>query len=268
MVAGLRCARTRPGAETHGRLLRADRARAGHNRRVPSSRRPATPRPGAGGPRTGGTPRVSAPRTGGTPRVGPTPRATTRATGTGAPRTSPTRPASARPASRTGSTPARGVPRAEQVQVRVPRLFTARVMVLGVVLMIAFVLVFPTLRSYLTQRVELEQLNAQVEDARARNEDLTAAVARWSDDAYVIAQARERLAFVLPGETAYRVEDPESAPSTATDPEADVPGTTTGSGESSSTPWYSAIWDSVRIADEVEADPATSEQVPSDVPAP
>ncbi|MFI2753401.1 septum formation initiator family protein [Cellulomonas sp. P22] len=160
---------------------------------------------------------------------------------------------------------------------RVPRLFTARVMVLGVVLMIAFVLVFPTLRSYLTQRVELEQLNAQVEDARARNEELTAAVARWSDDAYVIAQARERLAFVLPGETAYRVEDPENAPSTTaapdTDvPDTDVPGATDGAGSATGTPWYAAVWDSVRIADgadaEAEPDAGSPETAPADVPAP
>lgn len=243
-----------------------------------SPRRPASPSPGKGaGPRAGGAAsRPSGPRTGANrvvsgrppvPRTGATPVAPRAAT----------RPSSARPASRGASTPPRGVPRTESVQVRVPRLFTVRVMVLGVVSLLAFVLVFPTLRSYLAQRVELEQLHLKVAEAQQRNEDLEADLARWDDDQYVIAQARDRLAFVLPGETAYRVRDPEVVPE-PTAPEIAAQGSGPVLGDDSTQPWYSVVWDSVRIAGEAalepEADgtqpaPGDNEQAPAgDEPAP
>jgi len=178
-----------------------------------------------------------------------------------APRPSATRPASARPAARaSGATPPRGVPRAEAVQTPVPRLFTVRVMVLGVVTMIAFVLVFPTLRSYLAQRVELEQLTAQAEAARLRNDELVAAVDRWGDDAYVVAQARARLGYVLPGETAYRVADPESAPASAAAPPS---GAVAGvEQQDAPLPWYATVWESVRTAGEADLGPAADDPAP------
>lgn len=137
---------------------------------------------------------------------------------------------------------------------RVPRLFTVRFMVLGVVSLLAFVLVFPTLRSYLAQRVELEQLQDQVTQARARKDDLEADLARWDDEKYVIAQARERLAFVLPGETAYRVRDPETVPEPV-DEVLPEPGSGAVLGDDSTQPWYSLVWDSVRIAGEATITP-------------
>ncbi|GHS87677.1 hypothetical protein AGMMS50218_10050 [Actinomycetota bacterium] len=182
------------------------------------------------------------------------------------------RSGSSRPASRSGGSAAggstsggRGPTRAEPVQQRLPRLFSIRVLVLGLVTLLAFVLVFPTLRSYLAQRAELDQLNAQVEAARARNEDLTASLSRWDDRAYVIAQARERLSFVMPGETPYRVVDPETVPDTpVAGPDAPAPGPV--GADDSVAPWYSQIWDSVRIAGEAEVVPADGTD-PATLPA-
>lgn len=153
------------------------------------------------------------------------------------------------------------MPRAETVQVRIPRLFTVRVMVMGVVTLLAFVLVFPTLRSYLQQREELRQLSAEVAVARADNDDLTNRLKRWDDPAFVVAQARERLAFVLPGETAYRVQDPGSV--------ADVPAATSSAAAAAASgaalraarttePWYHVVWGSVLVAGAASSDPATS----------
>ncbi|WP_242448364.1 septum formation initiator family protein [Cellulomonas sp. WB94] len=153
------------------------------------------------------------------------------------------------------------MPRAETVQVRIPRLFTVRVMVMGVVTLLAFVLVFPTLRSYLQQREELRQLAAEVAVARAGNDDLTNRLKRWDDPAFVVAQARERLAFVLPGETAYRVQDPGSV--------ADVPAATSSAAAAAASgaalgaanttePWYQVIWGSVLVAGSTSNGDATS----------
>jgi cell division protein FtsB len=229
-----------------------------------SPRRPASPSPGKGaGPRGGAAPsRPSVPRTGANRVVSGRPPAPRTGSTPVAPR-SATRPASSRPASRgSAATPPRGVPRTESVQVRVPRLFTVRVMVLGVVSLLAFVLVFPTLRSYLAQRVELEQLHAKVAEARQRNEDLEANLARWDDEKYVIAQARDRLAFVLPGETAYRVRDPEVVPPESA-PEIPAQGSGPVLGEDSTQPWYAVVWESVRIAGEASLEPAPDGTAPA-----
>lgn len=137
------------------------------------------------------------------------------------------------------------MPRAQNVQVRLPRLFSVRVAVMGVVAGLAFVLVYPTLSSYLQQQAELTQLRSDVAAAQGRNDDLQADLARWDDPAYVTAQARERLAFVMPGETAFRVVDPETVPQT---PSADGAGTTTEVDEGVTLPWYATVWESVQVA--------------------
>lgn len=139
-------------------------------------------------------------------------------------------------------------------------MFTVRALVLFVVGLLAFVLLFPTVRSYLTQKAENARLVQQVAQARAANENLESELKRWDDPAYVAAQARERLAFVLPGETAFRVVDPEIVP----DPTAPAVAAA-GSGpalvpEGTTTPWYTTIWASVRAAGEAEVggDPAAT----------
>ncbi|WP_169315131.1 FtsB family cell division protein [Cellulomonas gilvus] len=139
------------------------------------------------------------------------------------------------------------------MQTKVPRLFSVRAIVLGVVLVLAFVLVYPTLHTYLRQQVELRGLRQDVAAARERNDDLEAELARWDDPAYITAQARERLAYVFPGETAFRVVDPESVeePAAPVD-EQDTPVATT----TAEVPWYSALWDSMAVAG---AEPTTDD---------
>jgi len=129
-------------------------------------------------------------------------------------------------------------------------MFSVRALVFALVLIMAFVLVYPTLNSYLRQQSQLAELNAQVADARERNENLQADVARWSDPAYVAAQARERLAFVLPGETPYRVVDPETAP----DAPEKADGPTSVLDEGTTRPWYASVWDSVVVAGALPVD--------------
>ena len=113
-------------------------------------------------------------------------------------------------------------------------------------------MVFPTVRAYLGQRAMLDDLTAQVTAAEAREEQLAAQLDRWQTDAYVIAQARERLSYVMPGETAYRVIDPESVLDPGLTSSAE-PGAETGlalPAGGAVAPWYTTIWDSVTIAGE------------------
>lgn len=183
------------------------------------------------------------------------------------------RPAPSRPASRaTGPAAASSGPRGiaetdrgPAVASWLPRMFSVRALVLFVVGLLAFVLLFPTVRAYLAQRADNDRLVQHVAEARAQNEDLTAELNRWTDDAYVAAQARERLAFVLPGETAFRVVDPETVPDPAA-PTVDA----TGSGPAlveagTTTPWYATIWESVQVAG--AADVADANTTPASTPA-
>ncbi|MDT0165207.1 septum formation initiator family protein, partial [Actinotalea sp. AC32] len=141
----------------------------------------------------------------------------------------------------------------EAAPARLVRLLSVRALVLGVVGLIAFTLLFPSVRAYLGQRAELDALEAEVAAARATEEDLRAELDRWREPAYVQAQARDRLSYVFPGETAYRVIDPEVVVETpvvegSTTPETGAALPIGGSG----TPWYTTIWDSIEIAGTVE----------------
>lgn len=146
-------------------------------------------------------------------------------------------------------------------------MFSVRALVFGLVLIMAFVLVYPTLNSYIHQQSQLAALNAQVAAARERNEDLQADVARWDDPAYVVAQARERLSFVLPGETPYRVVDPETAP----DAPVKAAGPTSSLDAGSTKPWYSSVWESVKVAGSLPVDaeptPTSDDAKPSAEPS-
>lgn len=133
-------------------------------------------------------------------------------------------------------------------------MFTVRAMVLAVVFLMAFIVLFPTVRESLAQRAALQSLRGDAAMAQSRNVDLRAELARWNDPAYVAAQARERLAYVLPGETPFRVIDPETvtaqaAPTKVTEalPGPALPASAT------TAPWYSRIWTSVQIAGDAES---------------
>ncbi len=58
-------------------------------------------------------------------------------------------------------------------------------------------------RNWLAQRAEIAGLQADVESARAQVATLTIERERWQDPAFVAAEARRRLHFVMPGEIGY-----------------------------------------------------------------
>jgi cell division protein FtsB len=139
----------------------------------------------------------------------------------------------------------------ERVRARTPKLVSARAMVLGVVCLLAFVLVYPTLHSYLAEKAAVDALRARVTAAQATNSNLQADLQRWDDPAYITAQARERLSFVMPGETAWRVVDPQTIPGEKPDTVL-APADSTGPVP----PWYSKVWQSIQGADEASASPS------------
>ncbi|MGO1317291.1 MAG: FtsB family cell division protein [Cellulomonadaceae bacterium] len=133
-----------------------------------------------------------------------------------------------------------------------PRVLTVRALGLVVVVGLAFTLLFPTVRAYLGQQSQLADMRAQVAASQERIEELEYQKSRWSDDAFVASQARERLAYVYPGETAFRVLDPETVPAVvnpATGKEVEAGPVDTGFAAG---PWYRAVWTSVGVAGEVD----------------
>ena len=79
-------------------------------------------------------------------------------------------------------------------------------MMLGLVILAVIVLA-PSLRLVIEQQQQLAELRAAVDDKETSVSDLEDDVARWSDPAYIKAEARDRLYYVMPGETSFLVID-------------------------------------------------------------
>jgi len=78
------------------------------------------------------------------------------------------------------------------------------VIMLALVVLGAFVLV-PTISTYVDQRQKIAALEESVELTQAQIDELKAEQERWHDDAYIMAQARERLYYTKPGEVPYLI---------------------------------------------------------------
>lgn len=165
----------------------------------------------------------------------------------------PRRTASARPASRPDRTsptrperrPRAPRPVAAEAAPRPPRTITVRTLVLSLVLLVAFIVLAPTLRAYLTQSEQRRAVEAEYAATSARVEELQRELGRWQDPAFIQAQARERLAFVMPGEVPYRVIDPQTVPSEDGEDEPDLTGLEAAVKPGPQVPWYLTVWDSV-----------------------
>lgn len=116
-----------------------------------------------------------------------------------------------------------------------------RAAVMAGVMVLAIAVLLPTGRVYLDQQSQLNELRAEVEQARAEVDGLEAEVARWDDPAFVQAQARERLSYVFPGETPYRVIDPEFVTTHADGSPASDRAAEAGPDGI----WYEILWDSL-----------------------
>lgn len=118
---------------------------------------------------------------------------------------------------------------------------TGRAAMLAVVIcLLAISLAYP-FREYLAQRGDIGEYRARVAEQQQRVADLEDARSRWKDRAYVEAQARERLRYVMPGETAYVVLEADAAPAPDGVPERTP-------ADSTRSPWFGDLWLSVEAA--------------------
>ncbi|NEG69326.1 FtsB family cell division protein [Bifidobacterium choloepi] len=113
-----------------------------------------------------------------------------------------------------------------------------------------------TFHTYALDLADLNALKKEEASLTAQKQELENDISRWNDQAYVVAQARERLGFVFEGETLVNVEHPEAVTGEGT----------TGDDSSSSSsettlPWYNELAYSMREADK---EPASTSSDSSD----
>lgn len=132
----------------------------------------------------------------------------------------------------------------------------ARLVGLALVLAICVLMVLPVARNYFNQRANLSELEQDLAAREEINADLENQLDRWKDDKFVIAQARERLTFVFPGERPYRVMDSEDF----------VPPEETKTGPQIKPevkePWFTTLWSSVEQAGNVGSPDSNTKEDP------
>lgn len=69
----------------------------------------------------------------------------------------------------------------------------------------ALLILAAPLKTLIEQRQQIAQLEASLEAAQQSVDELREQVDRWSDPAYIQAQARERLYYVMPGDVSYLI---------------------------------------------------------------
>jgi len=98
--------------------------------------------------------------------------------------------------------------------------FSGFTVVALVLLALAVVVLAPSLRLLVEQQQQIAELERSVAMQQQQVANLQSELGRWSDPAYIEAQARQRLLFVYPGEFSYLVTNPpvEDAPAEAAQP--------------------------------------------------
>jgi hypothetical protein len=92
---------------------------------------------------------------------------------------------------------------------------------------------------WLGQRDDISSLTSQTAQTSRHIAALKAQQQQWNDPSYVEEQARQRLHYVVPGQTTYVVLGGSAATTTPTK---------TSARAVSSAPWYSQLWSSVASA--------------------
>ena len=133
--------------------------------------------------------------------------------------------------------------------------FTARrAAILAVLACVLTLTIAGPVRTYFAQRTEMDQLAASEAALRRQIADLEQKKGKLADPAYIAAQARERLGFVMPGDIPFQVQLP---PTAGVSPQ---PGSDTAK-PANSDPWYTSLWHT--IADSPHLAPANAPAPPT-----
>lgn len=112
-------------------------------------------------------------------------------------------------------------------------LSTGKAVVLAVVVCVLALTLAVPLRTYISQRGDAAAVAAEQQVLAEQVRELEIRKEQTDDPAYITAQARERLGYVMPGETPYQVQLPgaRSRSDIENAPPPEPPG-----------PWYSDLW--------------------------
>ena len=120
--------------------------------------------------------------------------------------------------------------------------FTARrAAVLAAVICVLTLTIAGPVRTYFAERTEMDQLAASEAALRRQITDLEQKKVKLGDPAYIAAQARERLGFVMPGDIPFQVQLPPTA-AVAPQPGADA------TKPANNNPWYTSLWHTIADA--------------------
>jgi cell division protein FtsB len=79
------------------------------------------------------------------------------------------------------------------------------------ILVLAVIVLAPSVRTYAEQRQQIDELSATVAGQEAEVDKLKAERERWNDRTFVTTQARERLSYVMPGDISFLVQNDTGA---------------------------------------------------------
>ena len=115
--------------------------------------------------------------------------------------------------------------------------FTGRAVILALVLAALVLMLAVPLRTWFAQRAQIASLQADVDAARSRVAELQVLKERWNDPAFIAAEARRRLHYVLPGEIGYTTLGADGKPVVETMAAAEA---------LSKMSWVQKLWGAVR----------------------
>lgn len=170
--------------------------------------------------------------------------------------------ASKRPGAKPGSSAPKSsrTPRAKQPPVAPSSAWVAGVrgsgftlLVMGIMIL-AVVVLAPSVKNFVEQRAEIAELQRSVDAAKTQSQNLDEQRVRWSDPAFIRAQARERLYFVMPGEVSYLVLDDIAVAQQAAQPASN-------SVQKTPSDWAGSLLSSIAVSG--LGDPTTAELTPT-----
>lgn len=83
----------------------------------------------------------------------------------------------------------------------------SQVVTMGLLVLLAVISLAPQVQIWYEQQVQIADLEKQNAETRANLAQMKEDLKRWDDPAYVRAQARDRLYYVMPGEISFLVMD-------------------------------------------------------------
>jgi cell division protein FtsB len=85
--------------------------------------------------------------------------------------------------------------------------FSGFTFIMLALIVLAVIVLAPSLRGIIEQQQQLATLQKALDEKKHDVDDLKNDIDRWSDPAYIVAQARDRLIYVYPGDFTYLVID-------------------------------------------------------------